>query len=176
MKKKYCTCDEDCLCCVAEELTVSDGSEIEAKQYEYGLSKKLHHPKHEHKKEEIAKKPVNHNMMDHAQHQMPEMKEMDHEGHKVGEHAHHEMVKMSHMDHEAAMTNPQMAKAMEADMRLRFLISFILSIPVFLYSPVGMNILKVKLLAPIPVNWIMLILTTPIVFWAGSIFITGTYF
>lgn len=92
------------------------------------------------------------------------------------EHAGHDMSKMSHMDHEAAMTNPQMAKAMEADMRRRFWISFVLSIPIFLYSPVGVNLLKLNLPAPIPVSWILLILTTPIVFWTGSIFITGTYY
>lgn len=51
----------------------------------------------------------------------------------------------SHADHEAAMTNPQIAKAMEADMRRRFLISFLLSIPIFLYSPVGVNVFKLSL-------------------------------
>ena len=91
-------------------------------------------------------------------------------------HAGHDMSKMSHMDHDTAMTNPQMAKAMEADMRRRFLISLILSVPIFLYSPVGINFFGLDLPAPIPVNWILLILTTPIVFWAGSIFITGTYY
>ncbi|MEK7077179.1 MAG: copper-translocating P-type ATPase, partial [Patescibacteria group bacterium] len=78
--------------------------------------------------------------------------------------------------HEAAMTNPQMAKAMERDMRRRFLISFLLSIPIFLYSPVGVNFFKLNLPTPIPINWLLLILTTPIVFWTGSIFITGTYY
>lgn len=92
------------------------------------------------------------------------------------DHDHSKMTEMSHRDHETAMTNPQIAKAMEADMRRRFWISFILSIPIFLYSPVGINLLKIDLPAPIPVNWLLLILTTPIVFWTGSIFITGTYY
>ncbi|MHB8871470.1 MAG: copper-transporting P-type ATPase [Candidatus Doudnabacteria bacterium] len=83
---------------------------------------------------------------------------------------------MSHHDHESAMTNPAMAKQMEADMRRRFFISFILSIPIFLYSPVGVNLFNLNLPAPIPINWILFILTTPIVFWTGSIFITGTYY
>ncbi len=65
---------------------------------------------------------------------------------------------------------------MEADMRRRFWISFLLSIPIFLYSPVGINFFGLNLPAPIPVNWLLLILTTPIVFWTGSIFITGTYY
>ncbi|MBI5023034.1 MAG: copper-translocating P-type ATPase [Candidatus Magasanikbacteria bacterium] len=85
-------------------------------------------------------------------------------------------VEGSHQDHETAMTNPQMAKAMEAEMRRRFWISLILSIPIFLYSPVGINFFKLSLPTPVPVNWLLFILTTPIVFWAGSIFITGTYY
>ncbi len=83
---------------------------------------------------------------------------------------------LSHKDHEAAMTSPQLAKQMEADMRRRFWVSFLLSIPIFLYSPVGVNFFKLNLPTPIPINWLLLILTTPIVFWTGSIFITGTYY
>lgn len=86
------------------------------------------------------------------------------------------MQHQNHKDHEAAMTNPQMAKKMEQDMRRRFLISFLLSIPIFLYSPVGVNFFKFNLPTPIPINWLLLILSTPIVFWSGSIFITGTYY
>ncbi len=91
-------------------------------------------------------------------------------------HAGHDMQKISHMDHEAAMTNPQMAKQMEADMRRRFLISFVLSIPVFILSPVGTNFLRLNLAPQQVSNWLLLALTTPIVFWTGSIFITGTYY
>ncbi len=91
-------------------------------------------------------------------------------------HAEHEMQKVSHTDHEVAMTNPQIAKQMEADMRRRFWISLLLSVPIFLLSPVGANILNIRLFEPAATNWILLILTTPIVFWTGSIFITGTYY
>ncbi|HEY4484428.1 MAG TPA: copper-translocating P-type ATPase [Candidatus Paceibacterota bacterium] len=88
----------------------------------------------------------------------------------------YDISELSHKDHEAAMTNPQMAKKMEHDMRRRFWVSFLLSIPIFLYSPVGEKILGLLLPSPIPINWLLLILTTPIVFWTGSIFITGTYY
>ncbi len=91
-------------------------------------------------------------------------------------HGGHDTQKVSHADHEAAMTNPQMAKAMEKDMRRRFFVSLLLAIPIFLYSPVGANVFKLGLPTPIPVNWLLFILTTPIVFWTGSIFITGTYY
>ena len=37
---------------------------------------------------------------------------MEHDHSKM-DHSGHDMSKMSHQDHEAAMTNPQMAKAME---------------------------------------------------------------
>ncbi|MEK7506750.1 MAG: copper-translocating P-type ATPase, partial [Patescibacteria group bacterium] len=88
----------------------------------------------------------------------------------------YDISELSHKDHEAAMTSPQMAKKMEQDMRRRFWVSFLLSIPIFLYSPVGINFFKLNLPMPVSVNWLLLILTTPIVFWTGSIFITGTYF
>lgn len=84
--------------------------------------------------------------------------------------------KGSHAVHEAKMTNPQMAQQMEADMRRRFWVSFLLSIPILLYSPVGEKVFGIILSSPIPINWLLLILTTPIVFWTGSIFITGTYY
>ncbi len=95
---------------------------------------------------------------------------------KKDAHAGHDMQNMSHKDHEAAMTDPRAAKQMEADMRRRFWISFVISIPIILLSPVGANILKLHIADPQTVNWISLILTTPIVFWTGSIFITGTYY
>ena len=79
-------------------------------------------------------------------------------------------------DHEAAMSNPMMAKEMEADMRKRFWISFLLSIPIFLYSPVTINLFKLQLPSPLPVNWLLFFLTSIVVFWAGSIFIVGAYY
>lgn len=88
----------------------------------------------------------------------------------------YDVSELSHKDHEAAMTNPQMAKQMETDMRRRFWISFFLSVPIVLYSPLGLNYFKLTLPTPLPANWLLFILTTPIVFWTGSIFITGTYY
>ncbi|MGH2452248.1 MAG: copper-translocating P-type ATPase [bacterium] len=64
---------------------------------------------------------------------------------------------------------------MEADMRRRFLLSLLLTIPSVLYSPLGANLLGLRLPEPIPASWILFLLTTPVVFWTGSIFITGAY-
>lgn len=186
LKGHHCTCKSGCHGCMAEKLGVTCGSDMEAKQYEYRLEEKLQYAETE--KSQVEK--IQHDMsrmnheehekmmqdMSHMDHDMSEMEHTEHEDHEHMEHEGHDMSKMSHMDHEAAMTNPQMAKAMEADMRRRFFISLLLSIPIFLYSPVGINFFGLKLPAPIPVNWILFILTTPIVFWAGSIFITGTYY
>src|SRR3989344_1952058 len=94
---------------------------------------------------------------------------------KHGQHEHHDTSQLSHHDNEAAMTDPSMAKQMEADMRRRFWLSLLLTIPIVLYSPLGESIFRITLPTPIPVNWILLLLATPVVFWAGSIFITGTY-
>jgi P-type Cu2+ transporter len=93
----------------------------------------------------------------------------------TGEHKNHKMAEVSH-DHQAEMTNPAMAKRMEADMHRRFWISFFLSVPIFILSPVGMRFIRLDMLSHTLINWLLLILTTPIVFWTGSIFITGTYY
>ncbi len=184
-RKPNCTCGKECLGCSAEKLSVTCECKMEAKQYEYRLDEKLKHAEHEHKTDAQPNKAgeVIYTCPMHPEVRkaepgkcpgcgmdlIPEKKLAD-------THADRDMQKMSHMDHEAAMTNPQMAKKMEKDMSRRFWISLLLSIPIFLYSPVGANVFKLVLPAPIPVNWILLILATPIVFWTGSIFITGTYY
>ncbi|MAZ67596.1 copper-translocating P-type ATPase [bacterium] len=85
------------------------------------------------------------------------------------------MKSMNHADHAAAMNDPSMAKAMEADMKKRFWIAFLLTIPILAYSPLAINVFGLNLPVPFSVNWLLLFLTTPVVFWTGSIFITGTY-
>ncbi len=87
----------------------------------------------------------------------------------------HDMSKTSHSDHEKAMTDPSMAKAMEKDMKDRFLWSLLFTIPIILYSPIFTGLFKIQLPTPIPINWLLLILTTPIVFKFGSIFPIGAY-
>ncbi len=187
-QKPNCKCGKECLACKVEELSATCGCEMEAKQYEYKMSEKLSHEKHNdsgHIHHEDSKEGVIYTCPMHPEVVKSEPgrcpacgmelieKKVDK---KHDEHAGHDMSKMSHMDHEAAMTNPQMAKKMEADMRNRFWVSFILAIPIFLYSPVGVNYFGLNLPTPIPINWLLFILTTPIVFWTGSIFITGTYY
>lgn len=102
-----------------------------------------------------------------------------HHGQKEREHDHGEermhMRSMSHENHEAAMTDPTMAAYMEKDMRNRFWWSFVFTIPIVLYSPIFTNFFKLELPTPIPHNWLMFILTTPVVFKFGSIFPLGAW-
>lgn len=90
-------------------------------------------------------------------------------------HIHHQLNKMNHHHHEQMMADPAMAKTMEKDMRDRFFWSLLFSIPIFLYSPVFTNFFKLKLPSPVPYNWLLFLLTTPVVFKFGSIFPLGAW-
>src|SRR5215210_9115169 len=79
-----------------------------------------------------------------------------------------------HMGHD--MSDPAMAAAMERDMRNKFFIAVVLTIPTVLYSPLGINLLGVRLPTfGLGENVIMLLLSTPVVFYSGWIFISGSY-
>ncbi|HEX9131869.1 MAG TPA: copper-translocating P-type ATPase, partial [Ktedonobacteraceae bacterium] len=87
----------------------------------------------------------------------------------------HAMAGMGPMEHD--MSDPAMAKQMEADMRNRFFVSLVLTIPVVLYSPLGVNLFKLYLPTPFGIspNWVLLVLATPVVWWGGWIFHSGTW-
>ena len=79
------------------------------------------------------------------------------------------------MDH-TGLAGREMAKLMELDIKRKFFFSLILSVPIVAYSPLGERILGANLPEPIPANWILLILTTPVFFYAGWIFLYSTYY
>ena len=81
-------------------------------------------------------------------------------------------------DHASMMSDPRMAAAMERDMRNRFLISFVLTIPVILYSDLGDAIFGGTPATPfgIGIQWMAFIFATPVVFYGGWVFIQGTFF
>src|SRR5436305_8920406 len=85
------------------------------------------------------------------------------------------IVDHSMMGHD--MRDPAMARAMEADMRTRFFVSLVLTIPVILYSPLGTSLFKLHLPTPFGIspNWVLLVLATPIVWWGGWIFHSGAW-
>src|SRR5260370_41379217 len=75
------------------------------------------------------------------------------------------------------MSDPAMAQAMEADMRNRFFVSLVLPIFVVLYSPLGVNLFKLHLSTPFSMspNWVLLLLSTPVVWWGGWMFHAGAW-
>ena len=79
------------------------------------------------------------------------------------------------MDH-SGLAGREMAKMMEIDIRTKFFFSLILSIPIIAYSPVGVRLLGLQLPTPIPASWLLLILTTPVFFYGGWIFLYSSYF
>ena len=102
--------------------------------------------------------------MPHAGHAMPAGKQP-----VSGEMAH-----MAHeMGHGAGMSMDEMVR----DMRNRFLLTFLLAIPVFLYSPLATEVFKLRLPTPfgIPGDILLFILSTPAVVWGGQMFFVGAY-
>ena len=79
------------------------------------------------------------------------------------------------MDH-TGLAGREMARLMEIDIRNKFFFSLILTIPIILYSPLGTEFLKLDLPSPIPLPWLLFILTTPVFFYSGWIFLYSTYF
>lgn len=79
------------------------------------------------------------------------------------------------MDH-TGLAGREMAKLMEEDIRDKFWFSLILTVPIILYSPLGEKIFRVTLLSPIPIPWLLLILTTPVFFYGGWLFLYSSYF
>jgi Cu2+-exporting ATPase len=75
------------------------------------------------------------------------------------------------------MADPRMAAAMERDMRNRFLVSLLLTIPVVLYSEIGEAIFGKMPPAPfgLSMEWMGLLLSTPVVAYGGWVFLVGTY-
>jgi P-type Cu2+ transporter len=69
-----------------------------------------------------------------------------------------------------------MAAAMERDMRNRFFVALALSIPVVLLSPLAVNTLGLELIGSLSArNLGMLVLSVPVVWYAGWVFIGGAY-
>src|SRR3990167_9266757 len=79
------------------------------------------------------------------------------------------------MDH-TGLAGREMARLMEIDIRNKFFFSLILTIPIILYSPLGTEYLKLNLPSPIAIPWLLFILTTPVFFYSGWIFLYSTYF
>lgn len=112
----------------------------------------------------------------------PNEKHNVHSGHVIGDVSKSgfwEKFKMSMsmtmgMDH-TGLAGREMARLMEIDIRNKFFFSLILTLPIILYSPLGTEFLKLNLPSPIPLPWLLFILTTPVFFYSGWIFLYSTY-
>lgn len=118
---------------------------------------------------ETKNKKMEHGMGSHSGHEMKKPEEM----------SWFEKIKMSMsmtmgMEH-GGLAGREMARLMELDIRQKFFFSLFLSIPIIAYSPLGEKILGINLPQPIPVPWILFILTTPVFFYSGWIFLYSTY-
>lgn len=78
------------------------------------------------------------------------------------------------MEH-GGLAGREMAKLMEEDIRNKFFFALIFTVPIILYSPLGEKIIRLALPSPIPVAWLLFLLTTPVFFYAGWIFLYSTY-
>lgn len=75
-------------------------------------------------------------------------------------------------DHAAMMSDPAMAKTMEADMRRRFWVALVLTLPI---ATLAGHIPGLPMLVQPPfANWLGLALSTPVVFWSGWVFLAGS--
>src|SRR5687767_1184192 len=70
------------------------------------------------------------------------------------------------------MPDPAMAKAMERDIRTRFFVALALTIPTILVSPMAMQMFGLMLVPMDVANWLALAFASPVVWWAGWIFIS----
>src|SRR3989449_5142896 len=78
------------------------------------------------------------------------------------------------MEH-TGLAGREMARLMELHIRQKFFFALLLSIPIILYSPLGRFIFNYQPPAPIPVPWILFVLTTPVFFYSGWIFLYSSY-
>jgi Cu2+-exporting ATPase len=74
------------------------------------------------------------------------------------------------MEH-TGVAGRELARLMELDIRNKFFFALVLSVPIILYSPLGKFIFGIQLPAPIPVPWVLFLLTTPVYFYSGWIFL-----
>src|SRR5467141_4296992 len=78
------------------------------------------------------------------------------------------------MEH-SGVAGREMARLMELDIRNKFFFALIISVPIILYSPLGKFIFGIQLPAPFPVPWLLFLLTTPVYFYSGWIFLYSSF-
>mgnify|MGYP001564265672 FL=1 len=78
------------------------------------------------------------------------------------------------MDH-TGLAGREMAKLMEEDIRNKFFFALLLTIPILAYS-MGRTMFGWNLPSPLPIPWLLFILTTPVFFYSGWLFLYSSFF
>ncbi|MDP3685197.1 MAG: copper-translocating P-type ATPase, partial [bacterium] len=78
------------------------------------------------------------------------------------------------MEH-TGLAGREMARLMELDIRNKFFFALLLTLPIVAYSPLGQKLLGITPPTPVPSAWILLLLTTPVFFYSGWIFLWSSY-
>jgi len=78
------------------------------------------------------------------------------------------------MEH-TGVAGREMARLMELDIRNKFFFALILSVPIIFYSPLGKFVFGFQPPAPVPVPWVLFLLTTPVYFYSGWIFLYSSF-
>ena len=107
--------------------------------------------------------------MDHHEHAMKPGSKMSR-----GERFKMSMTMEMGMEH-TGVAGREMARLMELDIRNKFFFALVLSVPIILYSPLGKFIFGIQPPSPIPVPWLLFLLTTPVYFYSGWIFLYSSF-
>ena len=78
------------------------------------------------------------------------------------------------MDH-TGLAGSEMAKLMEEDIKYKFFFSLLLTLPILTYT-MGRMLLGWNLPTPLPIPWLLFLLTTPVFFYGGWLFLYSAYF
>ena len=120
---------------------------------------------------------MDHKNMDHSGHnmhtEMPAGRSLG-EGWSFWEKFKMNMTMTMGMDH-TGLAGREMAKMMEEDIRGKFFFSFFLTLPILAYT-MGEMWLGWNLPKPLPREWILFLLTTPVFFYGGWLFLYSSYF
>jgi Cu2+-exporting ATPase len=116
-----------------------------------------------------VEREMKHGGMDHSQHEMKPISQMS-----FWEKLKMSMTMTMGMDH-TGIAGREMAKLMEIDIRNKFFFSLILTVPILAYS-MGRMIFGWNLPSPIPISWLLFLLTTPVFFYGGWLFIYSAFF
>lgn len=111
----------------------------------------------------------NHNHhTDHSHHEMKPIAEMS-----PWEKFTHSMTMTMSMDH-SGIHGQEMAKLMEEDIRNKFFFSFLFTVPILIYA-MGPMLFDITFWSPIPLSWMLFLLTTPVFVYGGWLFLYSAF-